>query len=155
MNVIIAQGSREQVPALLRNLAGREVRLIHDGDGAPMLADLSLNISISHSPHYCAVASHPTLRIGIDIEEPRLEQLARVAFKFLTPYELAAKVPLLTAWTIKEAVFKAAGSPALFLSSIDTLSIPGMAVIPDGRIFDINTVTTPHYTLSTACPFKK
>lgn len=152
MKVYITTGGRKAVGQLLKRAAGQSSRLLHDPDGAPLLADGSMHISISHSPHYCAIATDTSRRIGIDIEEPRMEQLARVKRKFLTPEELNSDIDLLTAWTIKEAVFKAAATPALHLTAIDTLTHEGFALLPDGRKFTVQTVVTDEYTLSTAIP---
>lgn len=150
--IYVTTGGRQAVGSLIRTQVGTDVRLVHDDDGAPLLIGSALNISISHSRNYAAIMLDASSRCGIDIEEPRLDQLERVRTKFLTPAELAAGVDLLTAWTAKEAVFKAAGTPGLGLSMIDTLSTPGLALLPDGRRFRLQTVTTAEYTLTTALP---
>lgn len=150
MNIYVACGGRRAVAELVSRAAGPGARVIHDPDGAPLLADSPLNISISHSRRYAAVAVDSHRRIGVDIEEPRLEQLRRVISKFLTPDELPAwGNRLLAAWTCKEAVFKAAGVATIGLGSI-RLTEPGVATVPDGRRFRLQTVETPDYTLSTA-----
>lgn len=151
--IFIAPGGRQAVSEMIRRHFGEGVRLVHDADGAPRLVGADAEISISHSRQFAALmVSSEDRRCGVDIEEPRLEQLSRVRSKFLTPEELAAGVDLLAAWTAKEAVFKAAGTPGLGMSMIDTLSAPGFALIPDGRRFRISTVVTPDYTLTSALP---
>lgn len=150
--ILIAPGGRQAVSELLRRRFGDGVRLVHDADGSPRLVGADAEISISHSRRYAALMVSTAGRCGVDIEEPRLEQLDRVRTKFLTPDELAAGVDLLSAWTAKEAVFKAAGTPGLGLSMIDTLSRPGFALIPDGRRFRLSTVVTSEYTLTSALP---
>lgn len=150
MNVYVAPGGRQAVADLIRRAAGPEARVIHDIDGAPLLTGSSLNVSISHSRRFAAVAVDPWQRIGVDIEEPRLEQLHRVISKFLSPDEVPVwDNRLLAAWTCKEAVFKAAGVTTIGLASI-RLTEPGVATVPDGRRFRLQTVETPDYTLSTA-----
>lgn len=150
MNVYIAPGGRRAVDRLVARAAGNDARVIHDPDGAPLLVGSPLNISISHSRNFAAVAVDPDRRIGVDIEEPRLEQLRRVISKFLNPDELPYWGDrLLQAWTCKEAVFKAAGIPTIGLASI-RLAGPYVAVTPDGRHFCLQTVETDDYTLSTA-----
>jgi len=152
MNVYVAPGGRNEIARLIAENIGPDVRLLHDADGAPLLNGSPLNISISHSRHFAAIALHPTSRIGIDIEEPRLEQLRRVIAKFLAPNERPLwSDRLLEAWTCKEAVFKAAGLRNLPLGAID-LTRPGFATIADGRRFALHTVETPEYTLTTALP---
>lgn len=148
--IYVREGGRQAVQEILREVLGADVRLVHDPDGAPLLVGSDLHISISHSRNYAAVMLSAEGHCGIDIEEPRLEQLARVKSKFLTPAELAAGVDLLTAWTAKEAAFKAAGTPGLGLSQIDTLTHPGLALLPDGRRLRLTTCRTKEYTLTTA-----
>lgn len=150
MNVYVTTGGRQAVTQLIERAAGPDARLIHDAHGAPLLAGSDLNISISHSRSFAAVAASTRGRIGIDIEEPRLEQLRRVIGKFLAPEEMPHwSERLLAAWTCKEAVFKAAGVPGIGLGSI-ILVEPDVAIVPDGRRFRLQTIETPDYTLSTA-----
>lgn len=152
--IYVAPGGRNAVANLIASRLGPQVRLLHDPEGAPLLAGSNLNISVSHSRNFAAIMLHPSLRCGIDIEEPRPAQLERVRTKFLSPAEQVSTLNLLRAWTAKEAVFKAAGIPGLGLSMIDTLSCPGMALIPDGRRFLLQTIETELYTLTTALPLQ-
>ena len=150
MNAYVTPGGRQAVPQLIKRAAGPDARLLHDAHGAPLLAGSDLNISISHSRRFAAVAVSARGRIGIDIEEPRLEQLRRVINKFLAPEEIPLWGDrLLAAWTCKEAVFKAAGVPGIGLGSIILIE-PDVAVVPDGRRFRLQTIETADYTLSTA-----
>lgn len=150
--IYVAPGGRRAVSELISRYLGPDVRIVHDDDGSPRLVGSDLNVSVSHSRSFAAVMLSPGCRCGVDIEEPRLDQLARVRSKFLTPAELEAGVDLLEAWTAKEAVFKAAATPGLGLSMIDTLSLPGFALLPDGRRFRLSTVVTADYTLTSALP---
>lgn len=150
--ILVSPGGRNAVADMISRQLGPGVSLLHDPDGAPLLAGSDLNISISHSRNYAAIMLHPSLRCGIDIEEPRMAQLERVRAKFLSPAEQMAGVNLLDAWTAKEAVFKAAGTPGLGMSMIDTLSCPGEALLPDGRRFALTVTRTPLYTLTSALP---
>lgn len=152
MNVFISPGNRNDVARLIRAKLGEDVRVLHEADGSPVLVGSSLNVSISHSAHFVALAVHPSLRIGVDIEEPRVEQLRRVISKFLSEEELPLwSERLLAAWTCKEAVFKAAGVSGLGFGRID-LTEPGFATIPDGRRFALQTIETEEYTLTLATP---
>lgn len=150
--IIVATGGRQAVSGIIKKHLGDGVRLVHDSDGAPQLVGTPLHVSISHSRNFAAVMLSPQARCGVDIEEPRLAQLERVRCKFLTPEELSAGVDLLAAWTAKEAVFKAAATPGLGMSMIDTLSEPGIALLPDGRRFRLQSVITDDYTLTSALP---
>lgn len=154
VRIIVRPGNRLDVSRIVREELGPDVRIIHEADGSPLLVGSPLHISVSHSRNYVALALHPTLRIGVDIEEPRLEQLRRVMSRFLA----ANEVPLwgdrlLASWTCKEAVFKAAGTPGLGFGRID-LTEPGIATIPDGRRFALQTDETPDYTLTLALPLQ-
>lgn len=152
LKLIVRPGNRRDVGRIICEELGPDVRVIHETDGSPLLVGSPLRISISHSRHFVAIALHPTLRIGVDIEEPRLEQLRRVISKFLADKELPAwGNRLLAAWTCKEAVFKAAGTPGLGFGRID-LTEPGMATVPDGRRFELHTTETTDYTLTLALP---
>jgi len=72
-------------------------------------------LSLSHAEGWAAAAAHPQARVGIDIE-PAQELPPRFARYFLSPDEMRAlggwadrSTSLLAAWTVKEAVLKAAG----------------------------------------------
>lgn len=94
---------------LLRRLAGDDVVLRHDPDGAPLPVGPERFVSISHSGHEVAVTVSPSPRTGVDVESPR-EALRRVSRRFLTPREQEYYNDLgrlLRAWVIKEAVYKA------------------------------------------------
>lgn len=106
--------AREAVASLLRAAAGTGASIVHAPDGSPLAAGCDLRISVSHSRHIAALAvNEGPERIGVDIEEPRPAQLARVAARVMSQAELddIDSLPggLLQAWTLKEAVFKAAG----------------------------------------------
>lgn len=150
--VFVAPGGRQSVARLISEHLGSDVRLLHDPDGAPQLAGSKLNISISHSHHFAAIALNPDMRIGVDIEEPRLEQLRHVVAKFLAPEELPLwEHQLLRAWTAKEATFKAAGVSSLTIGQIRLIE-QDVAQVPDGRRFLLDFTETPEYTLTTAEP---
>lgn len=108
----------------------------HYTSGAPYLEDSQQRISVSHTPRFMVVASLPRTpeadlsqfsqrtAMGIDVEKPDREQALRVADRVMTPAELqlceeyASALPLdaeearvratVLAWTVKEALYKAA-----------------------------------------------
>lgn len=90
-------------------------RLAHNADGAPVLEG-GPHISISHSRTHAVVALCAEASVGVDIETPRA-QLARVASRVLSAQEVeaygATTEGLLQAWTLKEAIYKAALTPGL------------------------------------------
>ena len=97
---------------LLCQAFGRPVTLIHDGQGAPFVEGLDVNVSITHTMSLVAVALDDRQVIGLDAESLDRRQVLRVRDKFLNASEqrfiatdnLAAHV---IAWTAKEAVIKA------------------------------------------------
>lgn len=98
----------------LNELTGKQQRVCYYENGAPYLADNSLNISISHTGHYALVATHPNKSIGIDIERIG-DKVERVKHKFLNDEELknvdarSAKIHLTILWAAKEAMYKVMG----------------------------------------------
>lgn len=110
---------REAVAQLIRRNLGEDVRVDHRPDGSPVAVGYVGEISISHSRDHVVVATHPRLRIGVDVELPR-RQLERIRPKFLSETELCESLDdLLHAWTAKEAVYKAAGTVGLSLTEIE------------------------------------
>ena len=102
---------RDAIASLVRHFCGEGAVLGHDADGAPLLD--GWHVSVSHSRGMAVLALSKERRIGVDIEDDRREMLARVAPKFLTEGEMEAINDLQLAWTIKEAVYKAAGIKTL------------------------------------------
>lgn len=123
LNEITSNSRKAEILAtrqLLRDLFGPDATLCHHPNGSPYLHNNPIHISISHCATHIAIATHPTQRIGIDIETWR-PTLERVKEKFLTPDEIATyNTPelLLQAWTAKEAIYKAAGISGLSLLDI-------------------------------------
>ena len=121
---------------------GEPAVIEHTPDGAPYIGGHdNLHISISHSRHLVAVAIDPSRRIGIDIEEPRPTQLARVTQRFLSPEELAVygddPDALLLAWTKKEAAYKITPYADLRLIDIDdnaAIDFPLSTIIDGARL---------------------
>lgn len=147
------QAERAATMRLIRALLGSDAELGHSPDGAPLITGSSINISVSHSRLYAAIAIDPHRRIGIDTETWR-DQLLRVAPRFLSSHEQAlysTPALLLHAWTVKEAVYKAAGitglplAEGIRLSLTDPNSPHAAAVTTDGHIhpFSLHTIPTP------------
>lgn len=106
-------------------------------------------ISITHSRDLVAVAVAPAgCHVGVDAENTgRDRQLRRVASRFLSPDQLphwgATPESLLRAWTIKEALYKAALIPGLPLEEIPLPGPSEDTVVLRGRRFAICTVPSP------------
>lgn len=91
----------------------------HRHDGSPFLSSAPGKcLSVAHSADIVA-AIVADRRVGIDIEQPS-GKIERVAGRFLNSDEarlFADPTGHLTAWTIKEAVYKAAGLEGLPLAA--------------------------------------
>lgn len=107
-----SERERLTVSRIISNYISSKARIVHAPSGRPLLENADwLYISISHSADYVAVAFGHLEGIGIDVEQPRT-QLARVAPRVLSEAEMAVygrnERLLLKAWTLKEALYKAA-----------------------------------------------
>ncbi len=95
------------VRVLLCDMLDRQVPILYHENGAPYLPDYEhLDISISHTRGYVAVALAETGGIGIDIEQigPKVE---RVKSRFVREDEEAETLTkMLLHWSAKETAFK-------------------------------------------------
>lgn len=127
------------------------IEILHDADGAPAVT--GARISVSHSMRLAVVAIDPFHPIGIDAEEWR-EALWRVRTKFLTKGEICRFVDegdLLWAWTVKEAVYKAADSPRPQMAEIECSNGKGCAVA-QGRRYALRSWMEGNTRLTLAYP---
>ena len=148
------EAEREAVQRLVRHVFGDDARPGHRDSGAPFVEGSALHISISHSRSAACLAVAADGAPGVDIEEPR-EQLRRVAPRVLSAEELdvygRSMTLLLRAWTLKEALYKAALTPGLdFRSDIALpLDLDDMTAKVCGREYDILLVDeTPERTIA-------
>ena len=144
---------------LLHALNGCVSPISHTPTGAPYIADSTLNISISHTRGYVAMAISRRC-IGIDIEHFS-DKVLRVRQKFLNEAEArhieADNVALnIAAWTAKEALYKAVLTPGINLSHhipIDAQAIAGNGKWVStvcGKRFDVSTHIAADYAISLA-----
>jgi len=99
------------VRVLLKEMLGEEKEILYTSTGKPYLSDNSYQISISHTKGFVAVALHPEIKIGIDIEHisPRIH---KIRSRFMNEKEEAnldkehEEVHLLLHWSAKESMFK-------------------------------------------------
>lgn len=148
------EAERRVTASLISYALGDGVTLTHLPSGAPCLEGCDMSISISHSTHYAAIALAQARQIGIDIEEPRA-QLRKVAPRVLSELELEAYSTsgslLLQAWTLKEALYKAALTPGLDFRRDINLPLPPSsprATVLNQPYHIITTLTTPTFSLS-------
>lgn len=106
--------------ALAASVFGPDVVIGHDPFGVPFIEGRMTHISISHCADCVVIAVNDKTVVGVDAEVWR-PQLLRVRERFLTPAEVVlpmSRAALLQAWTIKEAVYKAAMMPGLSFQDI-------------------------------------
>ena len=120
-----AQREEECVSALVRELYGPAASKSNLPSGKPVISidgRAASPCSVSHCMTHAVVArAQSGQAIGIDIEIYR-ETLQHVAKRFLSeseqPFYKLGQLELLAAWTLKEAVYKAAGISPLPLTDI-------------------------------------
>lgn len=102
------------VRMLLKTYFGKVTEIRYSDAGVPMLAGNAMQLSVSHTGDWAAIALHPTRKIGIDIETIG-NKVERVAHKFLSEEE-AEHIPKTSGnivmhlyWCAKEALYKAIG----------------------------------------------
>lgn len=121
-SVALEKRRREKAAASLavNRIIGDTAEISHCSDGHPCVVGVPGSLTLSHAGNLLVAAFSANNVIGIDIEYPR-ETLCRVSRKFLSEYEREKydTLPLmLRAWTIKEAVYKAALVKGLSLFDI-------------------------------------
>lgn len=128
------EAERTAIASLLNEALGPDTTLSHRPDGSPAINIPGIEISISHC-RTCAVIALSDRPVGVDVETDRA-QLARVAPRVLSPDELIYYNDcLVKAWTLKEALYKAALTPGLDFRHDILLPLDGG---------NTATVLTPH-----------
>lgn len=126
--------------------ATRGVLVAHTAEGQPYLPGRPGHLSISHTRQWVAVAWHPTLPVGIDIERTGV-QVEHVASRVFGDAELQAHtnpaqthtVWLHLCWSAKEALFKAIPETGidfrehLHLTPPDTIEKEGIFTATESR----------------------
>ena len=99
------------VRVLLKEMLGEEKEILYTSTGKPYLSDNSYQISISHTKGFVAVALHPEMKIGIDIEQisPRIHKIRSRVMNEKEDANLdkeCEEIHLLLHWSAKESLFK-------------------------------------------------
>lgn len=105
------------VRVLLYTILDRQVHISYDEQGAPLLPDYEgLDISISHTKGYVAIALSESSYVGVDVEqiedveEGEMSRVEKVRSRFVANDEYAESViGLLLHWSAKESAFKLLG----------------------------------------------
>lgn len=148
------EAERKAVCRMIKAVFGQDAVLKHRPDGSPYLENHRVCISVSHSRRYACIAVSPDRHIGIDIEEQR-SQLRRVAPRVMSDKEMAVyghkDNMLLRAWTLKEALYKAALTPGLDYRKDIILPLPSdsLTAYVLGQPYELITVVEHEdFTLS-------
>ncbi len=146
---------KSAVTRLLSEIAGAGHSLCHRNDGSPYIEGFNREISISHCKGYAAVGVGGSHRIGVDIETPRAT-LQRVTRKFLSEQEqtrFKGDDLLLTAWTMKEALYKAIGIPGIDFANGVILPSEGSCHTEIGdTTYRLESATIGNARITTATP---
>jgi hypothetical protein len=99
------------VRALVKNMLGKDTRILYNAENKPFVRGNTHNISISHSNNLTAVLISKDKRVGIDLEYMS-GKISKVADKFINEKESITSDPelgkfhLYLHWCGKEAMYK-------------------------------------------------
>jgi len=99
------------VRALVKNMLGKDTRILYNAENKPFVRGNTHNISISHSNNLTAVLISKDKRVGIDLEFMS-GKISKVADKFINNKESVTTDPQMTKyhlylhWCAKEAMYK-------------------------------------------------
>ncbi|MFC2104511.1 4'-phosphopantetheinyl transferase family protein [Bacteroidota bacterium] len=99
------------VRTLLKNMLGKDGKIVYGPERKPYLHNNSFNISISHSNNFTSILMSKKKRVGLDLEF-MTSKILRIADKFLRPEELEHIIKdqelyhLYLHWCAKEALYK-------------------------------------------------
>lgn len=149
------EAQKSAVSRLLTAIAGGKHQLSHHDDGSPYIEGFGREISISHCKGYAAIGIGGSARIGIDIETPRAT-LRRVTRKFLSEEErqrFTDDDALLTAWTMKEALYKAVGIAGIDFANGVRLPQAGSQLTEiAGTVYRVESAAIDNARLTAAVP---
>ncbi len=101
---------------ILTQISGnKELSIIYEESGRPLIKDENFHISISHTSKYVAVILSENLKVGIDIEGIH-DRILKIRSKFVSAKEdlflkedIFLTENLILIWSAKEALFKMDG----------------------------------------------
>ena len=145
----------------LKKILGKEYSVFYTEAGKPFLSENCCNISISHSGKWIAVAAHPFMQIGVDIEclSDKIQKLYK---RFLSEEEQSDLLQgtnlkqLQIAWSAKEAMYKIIGKEAvdfakqLRIYPFETEEINGELTAEhtvSGKLYNLHYFQNTDYTL--------
>ncbi len=154
------------VRVLLKELCGEEKPIAYLPSGKPYLEDRSMHVSFSHTKDYVAVAVHPSVEVGVDIEQYGT-RVQRIASRFIREDERVSVAAgdeiyaLLLHWSAKETLFKLMEEEAVdfirhlhihpFVPAESGTFQASEYRSGQGRTFVVHYDTHPAYVLTFAC----
>lgn len=136
--------------ALKKCLDNQEYKVVYSDEGKPLLENGKFHVSFSHAGNWNVAVSHPTKKVGIDIEIPS-EKLRRIYDRFLNDEE-KQDFPkstdldtLCLLWSSKEVLFKIIGNEAVDFAK--QLKIFPFEKKEEGKIMAQHLVTKKNYNL--------
>ena len=143
-----------------QKLLGAKHEIKNDSEGKPYLIDKTAEISISHSKKWLAVMTHPTKKVGVDIEA-RTDKIKKIYTRFLSDFEQIElsnsenQSQLELAWSAKEALYKIIGKSAVDFSKqlrvfpfeINTEGKINAEHIPTGTQYQLSYIQTETFSL--------
>ena len=142
------------VRALLHAMVGRNMSILHNGDGKPYLEN-GHQISVSHTKGFCAVILSKHHPVGIDIEYMS-DRVGKIAGKFIREDEKAlSTVHQLLHWCGKETVYKLFSSDQLefFEMKVEPFELSEQGVVSISNLkrnvtAEVEYVVQPQYVLT-------
>ena len=144
----------------INTLLNKNVNVLYDSNGKPLLENELSYISISHSKNWVAVIHHPTRQVGIDIEFPTV-RINKIAHRFLNQAEQESfsdeeqKKEIQLIWSAKEALYKIIGSEVADFAN--QLTVLPFKVQKEGTftalqhtnvsIFEMHYIVSEHFNL--------
>lgn len=151
------------VRALLKHLLNSDINIEYSETGKPCLKNSNLQISISHTRGYAAVAISVKNNIGIDIEKIS-DKVEKVRSKFINSNEYISEknelTHLLLHWSAKESIYKALNQEGVELKedvSIDHFTPQNSGLmtastqnLANNMFFEIKYIVCKEYVLTLA-----
>jgi hypothetical protein len=141
------------VRTLLKEMLGKESKIVYGPERKPYLHNNEYNISISHSKNLTSILMSRKKRVGLDLEFMSTKIL-RIADKFLRPEELGnihkdqELYHLYLHWCAKEALYKICDK--VDINFVTNLNIESFCPKNDGLMFGTvnNSYMNERFTLN-------
>lgn len=144
---------------LLSKMLGYIPEIKHNADGKPFLPE-PINISITHTKGYAAVALSQSMTVAIDMEY-RSDRVRRIASRFLRPDEMPLSTEaMLLCWCAKETLYKLHSADKLSFSDMRVSALPEHDGLSSGKVIaenlrrnvavDVHFIATTEFVLTYA-----